>query len=70
MSHEMIGDISLDMILHEAKTYIKQEENIDLIERAFYFAKEKHAGQYRKSGEPYLVHLMHVACNHCGRVFT
>lgn len=61
MSHEMIGDISLDMILHEAKTYIKQEENIDLIERAFYFAKEKHAGQYRKSGEPYLVHLMHVA---------
>ncbi|HZJ87410.1 MAG TPA: HD domain-containing protein, partial [Erysipelothrix sp.] len=61
MPHEMIGDISLDMILKEAKTYIHSDENIDLIKRAFYFAKEKHEGQYRRSGEPYLVHVMHVA---------
>ncbi len=57
----MIGDISLDMILNEAETYIKNKEHLALIEKAFYFAKEKHAGQYRKSGEPYLVHVMHVA---------
>ncbi len=61
MPKEMIGDISLDMILNEAKTYIRDEENLALIEKAFYYAQEKHEGQYRKSGEPYLVHVMHVA---------
>ncbi|NLW15820.1 MAG: bifunctional (p)ppGpp synthetase/guanosine-3',5'-bis(diphosphate) 3'-pyrophosphohydrolase [Erysipelothrix sp.] len=61
MADEMIGNISLSMILQEAEKYIESKENLELIEKAFYFAKEKHAGQYRKSGEPYLVHVMHVA---------
>ena len=61
MPSTIIKEVNLDVILKEAKTYIQQEENLDLIRRAFYYAQEKHEGQYRKSGEPYMVHLMHVA---------
>ena len=32
------------------------------IERAFAFAAQRHAGQVRKSGEPYVVHPLGVAC--------
>lgn len=61
MPKNIYGDMSLNLILNEAKKYIKSEENLQMIERAFYYAEEKHKGQYRKSGEPYLVHVMHVA---------
>ncbi len=54
-------NISLQVILDEVNKYIKNEDSIKLITDAYEFAKEKHSGQYRKSGEPYLVHLMHVA---------
>lgn len=57
----VVNDMSLDVILAEAKKYIKSDENLDLIKRAYFYAEEKHEGQYRKSGEPYLIHLMHVA---------
>ncbi|HZL21244.1 MAG TPA: bifunctional (p)ppGpp synthetase/guanosine-3',5'-bis(diphosphate) 3'-pyrophosphohydrolase [Polyangia bacterium] len=35
--------------------------NVDLIERSFAFAAECHAGQKRRSGEPYVVHPVGVA---------
>lgn len=31
--------------------------------RALAFAREKHGGQYRKSGEPYLIHPLTIACH-------
>ena len=31
--------------------------------RALAYAREKHAGQMRKSGEPYIVHPLTMACN-------
>ena len=34
--------------------------------RALAFAREKHSGQYRKSGEPYIVHPLIMACNAVG----
>ena len=34
---------------------------VDLVNRAFAFAGRVHGGQRRKSGEPYLVHPLHVA---------
>ena len=34
--------------------------NVDLIERSFAFAAECHAGQKRRSGEPYVVHPVGV----------
>ena len=35
--------------------------NIELISKAYDFAKKAHSGQKRKSGEPYFVHLTEVA---------
>lgn len=55
-----LKDISFKSMMDEVHKYITQEENLDLIERAYAFAEEKHAGQFRKSGEPYIVHIIHV----------
>lgn len=52
---------SFDDVIREAKLYLHKEENIDLITRAYLCAKKQHEGQFRKSGEPYLVHLTSVA---------
>ena len=35
--------------------------DLDLLRRSYAYAAESHAGQFRKSGDPYLVHLMGVA---------
>lgn len=43
------------------KTYIKNEEELNKIEKAYLFAKEKHNGQKRISGEDYIVHPLNVA---------
>ena len=41
--------------------YIHDEKDRKAIEEAYNFVKEKHAGIFRKSGEPYLQHLIEVA---------
>lgn len=55
------ASVSFDDVMKEIKTYIRKEENIDLILRAYQCAQKQHEGQMRKSGEPYLVHLVAVA---------
>ena len=42
-------------------TYITNENDRDLIKRAYEFANKKHDGIFRKSGEPYVHHLLEVA---------
>ena len=42
-------------------TYIHDANSIKLIEDAYHFVEKKHAGIYRKSGEPYIHHLIEVA---------
>lgn len=42
-------------------TYIHDPKNRKLIEDAYLLAKEKHAGVFRKSGEPYINHPLEVA---------
>ena len=37
------------------------EANVELVEKAYHFAEKAHAGQLRKSGEPYFVHPLTVA---------
>lgn len=54
-------DIGIDDVLDEARTYIHNEDSIKIIEHAANFASEKHAGQFRRSGEPYVIHLINVA---------
>jgi GTP diphosphokinase / guanosine-3',5'-bis(diphosphate) 3'-diphosphatase len=41
--------------------YLSQPKHLDSIRRAFDYAKSKHHGQFRKSGEPYIVHPRDVA---------
>ena len=54
-------NIQFEDVLERAKTYIESEEQLKFIEKAYLFAKEKHAGQFRKSGEDYIVHPLNVA---------
>ncbi|MEG0034811.1 MAG: bifunctional (p)ppGpp synthetase/guanosine-3',5'-bis(diphosphate) 3'-pyrophosphohydrolase [Bacilli bacterium] len=42
-------------------TYIKNEQDRELIKKAYLYAEKKHEGQYRKSGETYIHHLIEVA---------
>lgn len=51
----------IEDVLKEAKAYIHDEASIELINKAANFASEKHAGQFRRSGEPYIIHLINVA---------
>ena len=57
--------------MHEYRTYddlvmlihgSDEEYNMKLIEDAYLFANRAHAEQRRKSGEPYIVHPISVAC--------
>jgi len=52
---------NFDEVLGMLSTYISKKEDIDFITRAFNYANEKHAGQVRKSGEPYINHCLSVA---------
>ena len=54
-------NITIDDIILKARAYIEDEEQIQVIEKAYSFAKMKHEGQYRKSGEAYIYHPMNVA---------
>lgn len=54
-------DVDFEAVMKQAKLYISDSESLKLIEKAFQYASVKHAGQKRKSGEPYIVHLIHVA---------
>ena len=54
------GDLQLQMLLIEVAA-CNEQANFALIARAFYFAQTHHAGQNRKSGEPFLQHCVEVA---------
>ena len=51
---------TFDDIMLEIKKYMVKPESIDLIERAYRLADEMHKGQFRKSGEPYVTHVIQV----------
>ena len=53
--------VTYEECMENVKTYIKRPENVELIEKAYQFALKKHEGQFRKSGEPYVVHVIQVA---------
>lgn len=53
--------ITFDEVLEKIKVYIEDEEKIKVIQKAYLFALEKHEGQFRKSGEPYITHPLNVA---------
>ena len=56
-----LDDVTIEEIIDHAHEYIDDEEQLSVIKRAYLFAKEKHQGQFRKSGEAYIYHPMNVA---------
>jgi len=50
-----------DDLLYSCIKICKRDEDWEFIKRAFFLAKEAHAGVRRKSGEPYLLHPIAVA---------
>ena len=53
--------ITIDDLMDKVDTYIKDQNQRQNILEAYYYAKEKHQGQYRKSGEDYIIHPLNVA---------
>ena len=53
---------SVDDLLKIVKTYIHNEDSIERIKKAYDRAYQLHDGQLRKSGEPYIIHPLNVAC--------
>ncbi len=55
------GDmLTIEDVIERARLYL-DEEDVAFIYRAYEFAEKAHKGQFRKSGEPYIVHPVQVA---------
>lgn len=51
--------ITFEKLLDEVKKYNPTE--VEIIKKAYEYAKTLHEGQYRQSGEPYIIHPLNVA---------
>ncbi|MDD2434128.1 MAG: bifunctional (p)ppGpp synthetase/guanosine-3',5'-bis(diphosphate) 3'-pyrophosphohydrolase [Bacilli bacterium] len=54
------GATAADVFL-ECEKYIHSPADLEQIKKAYAFADKVHAGKFRKSGEPYVYHLIEVA---------
>lgn len=54
------AEFNLDNLLKKIRKYHKADD-LHIVEKAYHYAEEKHNGQKRKSGEPYIIHPAHVA---------
>ena len=52
---------TIEDLLEKAKTYLTKQEELDKIKKAYEFAETHHQGQFRKSGEAYIIHPIHVS---------
>ncbi|OGQ04743.1 MAG: GTP pyrophosphokinase [Deltaproteobacteria bacterium RIFCSPLOWO2_12_FULL_44_12] len=53
--------LRLDDLLETVASY-NSDADFDLIKKAYVFSAKAHEGQMRRSGEPYLIHPLGVAC--------
>ncbi|MFC7393222.1 RelA/SpoT family protein [Scopulibacillus cellulosilyticus] len=51
--------MTIDELLDKASSYLNQEQ-VDKIKQAYDYAEQAHDGQFRKSGEPYIIHPVEV----------
>ena len=54
-------DSDFHQLIEKVKLYITEKKSLTNIEKAYLFAKKKHSSQFRKSGEPYIIHPVNVA---------
>ena len=52
---------TIDDLLLKARSYIKNDDDIALIKKAYSFAAKAHAGQLRLTGDDYMLHPLNVA---------
>ena len=52
---------TIDDLLNKASTYIKNDDEINLIKKAYLFASKAHSGQLRLTGDDYILHPLNVA---------
>ena len=52
--------MSYSQLIETAKKYLPPEK-VAIVDDAYHYAMKAHKGQFRKSGEPYLEHPLHVA---------
>ena len=53
-------EYTIEKLLDKVRSY-HGNDNIELVEKAYKYAEEKHSGQVRKSGDPYIIHPIRVA---------
>lgn len=52
--------LTAEQVIDKTRAYLNVE-HVELVQRAYEFAKHSHREQYRKSGEPYIIHPIQVA---------
>jgi len=52
--------LTIDSLSHRLSSYLEPTQ-INRVKRAYYYAEQAHAGQYRRSGEAYITHPLAVA---------
>ena len=50
-----------DDLYNELSKYIKSQDELDIIKKAYLFALDHHKGKYRKNGDEYIEHPLNVA---------
>ena len=54
-------NVTKEMFEEQVHSYISNKDSLALIDKAYHYAEEKHSGQFRRSGEPYFIHVLNVA---------
>lgn len=54
-----MNDLKLEDLINKLSEY--NNEGIGIVKKAYEYASELHKGQYRQSGEPYIIHPLNVA---------
>jgi guanosine-3',5'-bis(diphosphate) 3'-pyrophosphohydrolase len=52
--------LTADQVIDKTSLYLN-DEHVELVKKAYEFSKHAHRDQYRKSGEPYIIHPIQVA---------
>ena len=54
-------DLTIEKLSDKIKTYITDERELSVIDKAYKYAFDKHFGQKRLTGEDYIIHPLNVA---------